>query len=197
MSEPLTLNFRRCVGLYPTGVAVVACEGAGDPAGMTINSFVSVSLDPLLILVSLHSRSRTLEAIRRAPRVAISLLRHAQLDAAVRFSEPQADFPHELVERSGDFLAVPDALAVLKCETEQLLELGDHHLVVARVLDFESRQGEPLLFYRGEFGTLTAISDDEFDDLATAMADLRRQAAAVGDEPSRDGAARSVSSGDA
>jgi flavin reductase (DIM6/NTAB) family NADH-FMN oxidoreductase RutF len=177
--DPMSLTFRRCVGLYPTGVAVVACEGAGEPAGMTINSFISVSLDPLMILVSLHSQSRTLEAVRRDPRFSVSLLQHSQLDAAVRFSEPQAPFPLDLVERRGDFLVVPEALAALRCEAEQLLEVGDHHLVLARVADFESREGEPLLFYRGDFGTLTAISDEEFDDLATAMANLRRESVAM------------------
>ena len=69
--------FRRCVGSFPTGVCVVVAEHEGRPAGMTLNSFTSVSLDPLLVLVSLAHGTRTLDTVRRAGRFAAGPLRTA------------------------------------------------------------------------------------------------------------------------
>jgi flavin reductase (DIM6/NTAB) family NADH-FMN oxidoreductase RutF len=156
----LSSRFRRCVGLYPTGVAIVTCAGRGDPAGMTINSFISVSVDPLLVLVSVHARSRTLRAMRSYRRFAISLLRENQVEVAKAFSALRAPFPTELVDQvDGDVYVVPDALAVLDCEATEFIEAGDHVLVLARVRSFEHEEGEPLLFFRGEFGTLAPILD--------------------------------------
>jgi flavin reductase (DIM6/NTAB) family NADH-FMN oxidoreductase RutF len=156
----LSTRFRRCVGLYPTGVAIVTSAGKGRPAGMTINSFVSVSLDPLLVLVSLHSDSRTLEAIELEPRFAISLLQRKHLEIAVAFSMPRAPFPEDHVRRTDDgVFVIPDALATLTCDANQHIPAGDHTLVLAPVVSFESREGQPLLFYRGTFGTMSAIDE--------------------------------------
>ena len=77
-SEALVSAFRGCVGEFATGVAVVTAEHEGVPAGMTLNAFTSVSLDPLLVLVSLGSGSRTLHATTASGRFAVSILQRGQ-----------------------------------------------------------------------------------------------------------------------
>lgn len=156
-------EFRRCAGAFTTGVTVVtACDGPAR-AGMTLNSFTSVSLEPLLVCVALARGTRTLEILRRDGQFGISVLRADQRDVARAFAKPGAAFPDELTERFVDgYVLVRGALATLRCDLEKLIEVGDHDLAVGRVLDFQHVPGEPLVFHRGQFGgvdhTLAAMA---------------------------------------
>lgn len=153
MSEALVSAFRGCVGEFATGVTVVTAEHEGLPAGMTLNSFTSVSLEPLLVLVSLGSGSRTLHATSASGRFAVSILSRAQRDVALDFSEAGAPFPagHVARDREG-FLPVSGAAAVLRCHVERIERAGDHALVIGEVVSIAHGGGEPLIFHRGRFG---------------------------------------------
>ncbi|HVP74637.1 MAG TPA: flavin reductase family protein [Gaiellaceae bacterium] len=145
--------FRDCVGEFATGVTVVTAEIDGEAAGMTLNSFTSVSLEPLLVLVSLGHGSRTLAATVKSGSFAASILHRGQRQVAVDFAERGAPFPHRHVQRTRDgFLAVTGASAVLCCRVVETIAAGDHDLVLGEVVAIEHGGGEPLLFYRGRFG---------------------------------------------
>lgn len=149
--------FRDCVGEFATGVTVVAAEAGGEPAGMTLNSFTSVSLDPLLVLVSLGHGSRTLAATASSGRFSVSILHRGQRDVAVDFAERGAPFPQRHVRRTHEgFLVVEGASAVLGCRVVDTLRAGDHDLVLGEVVEIEHGGGEPLVFYRGRFGGMEA-----------------------------------------
>jgi len=125
-SEALVSAFRGCVGEFATGVAVVTAEHEDVRAGMTLNAFTSVSLDPLLVLVSLGNGSRTLWATTASKRFAVSILKRGQHEVALAFSAPGAPFPAGHVERDREgFLIVSGATAVLRCEVERLEPAGD------------------------------------------------------------------------
>src|SRR5438876_2191013 len=102
-----SIAFRDCVGEFATGVTVLTAESDGEPAGMTLNSFASVSLEPLLVLVSLGHGSRTLAATAKSGRFAVSILHRGQQPAAIDFAERGAPFPQQHVTRTrdGGFLA--------------------------------------------------------------------------------------------
>jgi flavin reductase (DIM6/NTAB) family NADH-FMN oxidoreductase RutF len=152
-SEAMVTAFRGCVGELATGVAVVTAEHEGVPAGMTLNSFTSVSLEPLLVLVSLANSSRTLYATRSSGRFAVSILKREQRDVALDFSEPGAPFPGRHVERDREgFLIVSGAAAALRCIVERMETAGDHALVIGEVVSIAHGGGEPLIFHRGRFG---------------------------------------------
>ena len=148
-------EFREVVGAFATGVCVVTSEHHGHPAGMTLNSFTSVSLEPLLVLVSLAHGSRTLESAVASERYAVNILHRRQQDVALAFAKRGAEFPreHALPDRFGYF-AVRHALALLRCEVTEIVRAGDHDLVVGEVASFEGSGGEPLVFHRGKFGGL-------------------------------------------
>jgi flavin reductase (DIM6/NTAB) family NADH-FMN oxidoreductase RutF len=147
--------FRDAVGEFATGVTVVTAVAGGAPAGMTLNSFTSVSLDPLLVLVSLGHGSRTLEAARGSGRMAISVLHREQREIAIAFAKPGARFPDEHVEETYDgFLVVRAAAATHHCEVVEVVRAGDHDLVLGAVVGMSHRGGEPLVFHRGRFGGL-------------------------------------------
>ena len=145
--------FRSCVGEFATGVTVVASEHDGVPAGMTLNAFMSVSLDPLLVLVSLAHGSRTLNVVRRSGRFAVSVLEREQREAAVALATPGAPFAEEHMTKTPDgFVVARGAAATQHCEVEQITQAGDHDLVLGRVVGITHSGGEPLIFHKGRFG---------------------------------------------
>jgi flavin reductase (DIM6/NTAB) family NADH-FMN oxidoreductase RutF len=145
--------FRACVGEFVTGVTVVAAEHDGMRAGMTLNSFVSVSLDPLLVLVSLAHGTRTLQVVRQSSRFAVSILHREQREAAIALATPGAPFAEEHMTTTSDgFVVVSGAAATQHCHVEQIFAAGDHDLVLGRVAGITHNGGEPLVFHKGRFG---------------------------------------------
>lgn len=133
---------------------------AGEDVGMTATSFLSVSLDPPLVLVSLRSGSRMEELLAEQPAWAVSLLSESQRHIAGRFAMKGrvsdrllfADIPY----RRGDYSGAPlvgGALATLECRTEQRVPAGDHTLVIGRVMNARvpSTEGGPLTYFRGRY----------------------------------------------
>jgi flavin reductase (DIM6/NTAB) family NADH-FMN oxidoreductase RutF len=154
-SEALVSAFRGCVGEFATGVTVVTAEHEGLSAGMTLNSFTSVSLEPLLVLVSLGNGSRTLHATNASGRFAVNILKRGQREVALAFSEPGAPFASEHVDRDREgFLTISGAAAILRCHVERIEGAGDHTLVLGEVVSIAHGGGEPLIFHRGRFGGL-------------------------------------------
>jgi len=147
--------FRDTVGAFATGVTVVTTQHHGAPQGMTLNSFTSVSLNPLLVLVSLAHETRTLEGVRQSRKMAVNVLHRRQQDVALAFAKRGADFPeeHAVLDPHG-FHSVRHALAIMRCEVFDIVTAGDHDLVIGEVVSFESSGGEPLIFHRGAFGGL-------------------------------------------
>jgi flavin reductase (DIM6/NTAB) family NADH-FMN oxidoreductase RutF len=140
------------MGRFTTGVTVVLSEGPEGPAGMTVNSFASVSLDPLLVLVSLKHQSRTLGTVRASGTFTISVLASPQQPVARTFGRSKERFPDEYVSRYEDgHVYVRGALAYLRCRNHSVIRLGDHDVVVGEVEDFWMGEGDPLVFHCGSF----------------------------------------------
>ncbi|MFE1954432.1 MULTISPECIES: flavin reductase family protein [Streptomyces] len=132
----------------------------GEYAGMTATAFMSVSLDPPLVLVSLRNNSRMDDLLDEQPLWAVSVLAESQSHIAGRFAMKGRlsdrllfeDIPYVRGERTGAPL-VGGALATLECRTEQRVVAGDHTLVIGRVLSaaLPSVEGGPLMYFRGRY----------------------------------------------
>jgi flavin reductase (DIM6/NTAB) family NADH-FMN oxidoreductase RutF len=148
-------TFRDCVGEFATGVTVAIAEHRDEAAGMTLNAFTSVSLEPLLVLVSLGHGSRTLWAVTGSGRFSVSVLARGQREVAQEFATQGGHFPAQHVTRTHDgFLVVGGAVATYQCATKEIVAAGDHDLVLALVVGITHPGGEPLIFHRGRFGGL-------------------------------------------
>jgi flavin reductase (DIM6/NTAB) family NADH-FMN oxidoreductase RutF len=150
--------FRNALGCFATGVTVVTTvTDAGEPVGLTANSFSSVSLDPPLVLFCLDRASHNLHAFRAAGRFAVNVLGDNQRDLSVRFSTTIGDRWDGVVwERWETGAPVLDGcLAALDCETEAIHEGGDHVIIVGRVQRLAATtDGKPLLYFRGNYATV-------------------------------------------
>jgi flavin reductase (DIM6/NTAB) family NADH-FMN oxidoreductase RutF len=141
----------------PTAVTVVTAIGADGPAGLTANAVVSLSLDPPLMLACLDRGSRTLRAVEQAGRFGISVLGADDADVARVFATkaPQAEKWDGVAWSEHEGAPVLDDAEVrIACELENVLAGGDHVIVTGKVLEVETSDGAPLVFYGGEYRPL-------------------------------------------
>jgi len=150
-------SYRDVIGRFATGVAIVTCQGAGGPAGLTTNAITSLSLDPLLLLVCFDNSSRTLPVVREARRFAVNVLRAGQEELAAAFASKRlAEQKFEAVTHTvaHGVPVLDDALAWVACDLVELLPGGDHTIGIGAVIDGEASDGEPLVFFRGGYAAL-------------------------------------------
>ncbi|TVR60451.1 MAG: flavin reductase [Gemmatimonadales bacterium] len=157
--EPGAGVFREVMGCFATGVAVVAGMGAdGEPRGFTANAVTSVSLDPLLILISVGRSSSSLPALLDAEAFAVSFLRARDREVATRFAVGDRRSRFSQLPWRREVTGSPvleDALAWLDCSLWKVVEAGDHQVLFGKVEACGlGEAGEPLLYYRGGFGVL-------------------------------------------
>ncbi len=149
-------EFRRALGTFPTGVAIITtCDGEGVPVGLTCNSFSSVSLDPPLVLWSLRTSSKLLQAFRGTSAFAINVLAEDQSALSARFATSSIVDKFEGVAHSPGFRGVPlidHCVARFHCSTFSEHEAGDHVIFIGKVERFEhGREEDPLVFYKGAY----------------------------------------------
>lgn len=146
--------YRDALGSFGTGVTLITTTTDQSPIGMTVNSFASVSLDPALVLWSVAKRSGRYEAFRNASNFAIHILAENQYDLAMAFAKNADAFePSEWDFSKGEIPLAKKALARFECQTQAVHDGGDHSIMIGRVQRFSQRQGLPLLFTAGKFGT--------------------------------------------
>ena len=151
-------TLRDALGCFATGVTVVTClDAAGKPAGLTANSFTSVSLDPPLLLVCIAKRATSAEAMIAASHFAVNVLQTGQQPASMRFATRHEDRfgPNDWSAGENGAPVLEKSLGVFECETHQVYDGGDHHMLVGRVVKarFDGSL-DPLLYFRGSYRRL-------------------------------------------
>jgi flavin reductase len=154
--------FRRAMGSFPTGVTVVTVASDDGMHGITVNSFSSVSLDPMIVLVCLNEASRAVGLIERAGAFAVNVLSAGQLDVSRWFANqyrPAGSTMFDGVPFEPGVTGCPvlvDAAASFDCRLRQSHLAGDHLIVLGEVVALVHRpQLEPLIFHAGSYKSLT------------------------------------------
>jgi flavin reductase (DIM6/NTAB) family NADH-FMN oxidoreductase RutF len=147
-------RFRNVLGRFATGVTVITTQDGDRVHGMTANAFISVSLDPPLVLVSLDNRCNMHRMLPSTGRFGISVLAEDQAHLSSHFAgRPIEGLEVSFVTREG--VPVLDrGLAYLVAHVVDTHPAGDHTLYIGHVDHFESRDGRPLLFYGGKYHQL-------------------------------------------
>lgn len=152
------LRFRSVMGTFPTGVAVVtARRGDGSPAGLTVNSLTSVSLDPLLLLVCIDHASASHEAILESGAFAVNLLDEESSHISDSFAGGEREDRFRGLSWREEETGSPvldGALAWMDCRVHQTVVAGDHTIVVARVVSGDLTDARPLVYHRGGYHRL-------------------------------------------
>lgn len=159
---PSPTDFRTAMGTFATGVTVVTVRSR-DAAlhGMTVNSFSSVSLDPMLVLVCLNATSRGLELIAEAGVFGVNVLSASQEGLSRWFASrarPADSSMFDGVAAESGATGCPillDASASFDCRVHRLHDGGDHVIAVGEVVALRHHaEREPLLFHAGAYRTL-------------------------------------------
>lgn len=146
--------FRDALGLFATGITIVTTRARnGEPVGLTVNSFNSVSLDPPLVLWSLMLGSPSEEAFRACSHYAVHVLGDHQEALSTRFagSREQRFAGLQTASGLGDSPLIEGCLARFECRNDIQYAGGDHLIFVGRVERFERGAGHPLLYFGGGY----------------------------------------------
>src|SRR5204863_3270341 len=159
--QTMTLNpaeFREAMGAFATGVTIITVDLESEVHGMTANAFASVSLDPLLVLVCVDQRARTHAHLHSKKRFGVNVLAADQRAISEYYARATRVHQHAEKEAGARFDRTPHgtpvlhgALAYLECRLHTAQDAGDHTIFIAEVEDVVVREGDPLLFYRGNY----------------------------------------------
>jgi flavin reductase (DIM6/NTAB) family NADH-FMN oxidoreductase RutF len=149
-------DFRRALRKFASGVTIVTVSVDGELHGATASSFASVSLDPPLVLACLDKTSHTRELLLKKGAFAVNVLGADQAEVARAFSlkgpKPFDAVPHHAGSQGAPLF--DEAIAWIECETERVVEAGDHDIVIGEVTACDVTDGMPLLYYEADYRSL-------------------------------------------
>ena len=156
-------QFRDLMAGIPSPVTVLTTWDDG-PAGATIGAFISLSLDPPLVLASLISGTSMLERVQRAGRFGVNLLAEHQSQHARRFASRIGDRFAGIDWRTDNGLPrLAGAAAWIECELNSVGPGGDHTMVIGRILSAETTTASPMVYCRRSFGSHIAMPTPVWD----------------------------------
>ncbi|WP_339197233.1 flavin reductase family protein [Solibacillus sp. FSL R5-0449] len=151
--------FRDAMGKFATGVTVLLTENEGEIHGMTANGFMSVSLSPKLVVISIGEKAKFLEKVSQSKKYTVNIL-----------AEDQEHYSRHFAGRPGDAVefetlaeqpVLKGAIAQLTCEVVSEHVEGDHTLFIGKVVDLRLEEKDPLLFFGGKYRKLTELETVE------------------------------------
>jgi flavin reductase (DIM6/NTAB) family NADH-FMN oxidoreductase RutF len=147
-------QFRTAMGKFATGVTVIATDVDGDVHGMTANAFMSVSLDPKLVVISIGEKARILEKIKQSQTFSVNILAADQQELSMIFAGQLKEHREVKFDRLDGKPVLNGAVAQIACEVSAEHVEGDHTLFIGRVTDIHLEDAEPLVFYSGKYRAL-------------------------------------------
>lgn len=149
--------FRDTMGKFSTGVTVITTKHDGKVHGMTANAFMSVSLNPKLVVISIGENARCLNKIRESGQFGVNILAQDQQEYSMIFAgQKKGEIDIEFDTLAG-VPVLPGALAQISCEVVSSYVEGDHTLFIGKVQDILLEEKEPLLFYSGKYYSLQTV----------------------------------------
>ena len=159
-TKPLTPDvFRRVMSLYATGITVVTTrEEDGTPHGLTVNSFASVSLEPLLVSICLDNRLEIIELLEKGRLFGVSILTQDQEAVSAYFARRPSHYKPKFRTGKTGVPLVEETLANLECEVVALYPGGDHTICLGEVkwayVSEDADELHPLIFYHRKYTKL-------------------------------------------
>lgn len=166
-------SFREVLGQYPTGVVAVTALVDGEPRGMILGTFNSVSLDPPLVSFMPSKASTSWGHLQQERDYCINVIGSEQEEVCRVLSSKRADKFTDVAWHATDagHVRLDGAVAYIECRRHDPIDMGDHHIVVAEVTGLAyGRPQVPLLFFQGGFGSFRPLSVAAVDmDLAASL----------------------------
>jgi flavin reductase (DIM6/NTAB) family NADH-FMN oxidoreductase RutF len=152
-------SFKEVMSRWATGISVITTAYEGEWRGITANSFASVSIEPLLISMSVSKSLHTLELFQKSGVFAVNVLKESQLDLGKRFAgmipefnEKRFEGLHASLSKNGAPI-LPDVLGWMDCKVYQQIDVGLSVLFLGEVTDAHFSDGEPLVYFHRQWGS--------------------------------------------
>ncbi|WP_066250682.1 flavin reductase family protein [Neobacillus drentensis] len=150
-------QFRSAMGKFATGVTVITTEVEGEIHGMTANAFMSVSLDPKLVVISIGEKAKILNKIKESKIFTVNILAADQEELSMIFAGQLKEHKEVTFERLDGKPVLSGAVAQVACEVSAEHVEGDHTLFIGKVTDIHLEDAEPLVFYNGKYRSLVEL----------------------------------------
>jgi len=159
MLKKLEANeLRQAAGRFATGITVVTTHCDGEVRGMTANSFVSVSLEPPLVLVSVANSASMLKQIQESGTYGVSVLRDEQKDLSGLFAGAKIEGLSPDFKVLSGISVLENSLAVFSCDLYQEVQCGDHTLLVGKVRALEYCDADPLIYFASSYQEINKVA---------------------------------------
>lgn len=146
--------FRDAMGKFATGITVVTTEHEEEIIGMTVNAFMSISLDPHLIAVSIGENASMYEILQQTKQFGVSILAEEQKDLSMIFAK-QIEQNQEIdYVKLDEIPVIKHSLVTLACHVKEMVKAGDHMVFIAEVTEFVINEGTPILYADGAYRLL-------------------------------------------
>lgn len=155
-----SLQQRKIMGGFATGVTVASTKVGDETWGMTANGITSLSLDPPLVLLAVQKDVASHGKFKAAGCFALNILTAGQQELSDRFAfkgpKDFSDLDHTTAETGAPILN--DSLGWVDCRITQVLDGGDHDIFIGEIVAGEAGTGEPLLYFGGKYGRMASDS---------------------------------------
>lgn len=154
--------FRHAMRHVPTGVTVVTSLKDGEPRGITVNAFASVSLEPPSLLICINREARSYLFIATSKVFCVNVLAGDQRRLAEHFAGKVRDRQFAEIGYAVDATGAPvlnDSIAHFDCELADEYQAGSHSILIGRVLSCSARPGSPLGYFNGGFHDFGIVVD--------------------------------------
>ena len=159
----MSVGLKEAMASFATGVTVATSRHGGEDYGMTCNSFNTVSMEPALVLWSIRKNSGSHAAFLQGGGFVINVLAKHQKDLAMQFTRGSQHerFKGVAMERTEtDRIRISESVAWFDCALVQAVSAGDHDILIGRVLAFDRRDEDGLVYARRTFGVLQPLAAD-------------------------------------
>lgn len=155
----LRQQFREVMAGVATPVAIVTTVDNDRPHGATVSAFVSLSMEPPLLLISLDKRSELLKLIQVSHRFGLNVLGSGQHELAASFARKNVvdKFDGVQWQPCHGVPRLPDVCGWVACDVSEFVDAGDHTMVIGTVVEAEHDISAPLTYHRRAFGTHVGI----------------------------------------
>lgn len=149
--------FREAMGKFATGITVVTADYDDEIIGMTVNAFMSISLDPKLIAISIDESASMYDKLQEKGKFGVSILKEEQKDISMIFAK-QIEKDREInFLRQDDIPVIEDSLVTISCQVKDKVKAGDHLIFIAEVSDIAINEGEPLIYAGSQYQSLNPL----------------------------------------
>jgi flavin reductase (DIM6/NTAB) family NADH-FMN oxidoreductase RutF len=147
--------FRNAMGKFVTGVTVITTAVNNEAHGMTANAFMSVSLSPKLVLISIGEKAKMNELIKDSGKFAVSILSEDQKEMSMIFAGQIKEKRDVEFKWVNELPVIQDSLVNLTCTVHDSYIAGDHTLYIGEVTDMILNDGNPLSFFEGQYKNIS------------------------------------------